>query len=257
MNEAQESFLDFEGKSIVVTGASSGLGRACAEELSKHGARLVLVGRHEARLADTRACLSGDDHEILVLDLTELDRIAPEIAHVSDRIGRLYGLCHAAGIVDTKPLSASTHDVVQRMMTINVIAGLELARALARRDVMDPEGGSLVFLSSIYGNVGVPGETAYSASKGAITAGVRAMAIELARRRVRVNSISPGLVITPMTDDALGVLSPEQVAAITDKHPLGLGTPADVARAAVFLLAPATTWITGIDLVVDGGYSAQ
>jgi NAD(P)-dependent dehydrogenase (short-subunit alcohol dehydrogenase family) len=249
--------LDFDGRWVVVTGASSGLGRACAKALSRHRARVLLVGRAAATLAAARETLAGDGHEVLVLDLEDLDRIGGVVKGVSQRLGPFYGLCHAAGVVETKPLSATTPDVVRRMMKVNVLAGLELARAVARRDVMEPEGGSLLFLSSVYGRVGVPGETGYSASKGAIAAAARAMAMELARRRVRVNTISPGLVRTPMTDAALAAVSPEHVLAIEQKHPLGLGTPEDVAMAAVFLLAPSARWITGIDLPVDGGYSAQ
>ena len=251
------SFLNFEGRWVVVTGASQGIGRACAEELSAHGAKVVLVGRHQAKLETVRAAMTGDGHRILVSDLTEIDRIGPAVSEIANQAGRLYGLCHAAGEVSTQPLAATTVEVVQQLMMVNVFAGVELARAISRRDVMDPSGGSFVFLSSIYGNVGVAGETGYSATKGAVAAAARAMAIELARRRIRVNTISPGFVRTPMTDHALDTLSPEQASAIENKHPLGVGMPIDVARAAVFLLAPATTWITGTDLVVDGGYSAQ
>jgi len=257
MTPAERSFLDFGGRWVVVTGASQGIGRACAEELSHNGARIVLIGRNEAKLEDTRTALSGDGHQVLVLDLTQFDRIHAGVAQLAGQVGRLYGLCHAAGEVATQPLSVTTVDVVQRMMAVNVLAGIELARAISRRDVMDPGGGSLVFISSIYGHVGVPGETGYSATKGAISAAARAMAMELARRRIRVNTVSPGFVSTPMTDTALDILSADQAAAIKGKHPLGIGTPADVARAAVFLLAPETTWITGTDMVVDGGYSAQ
>jgi NAD(P)-dependent dehydrogenase (short-subunit alcohol dehydrogenase family) len=253
----ERSFLDFGGRCVVVTGASQGIGRACAEELSAHGAKVVLVGRHQAKLEAARAALTGNGHEILVSDLTQFDRIGPAVSQMVSQVGRLYGLCHAAGEVATQPLAATTVEVVQQLMAVNVLSGLELARAISRRDVMDPDGGSFVFLSSIYGNVGVAGETGYSATKGAMTAAARAMAMELARRRIRVNTISPGFVRTPMTDHALDTLSPEQAAAIEQKHPLGVGMPVDVARAAVFLLAPATTWITGTDLVVDGGYSAQ
>jgi NAD(P)-dependent dehydrogenase (short-subunit alcohol dehydrogenase family) len=253
----EHGFLDFGGRCVVVTGASQGIGRACAEELSAHGARIVLVGRDEKTLEAARAAMSGAGHEILVLDLSSFDRIGSAIASVAARVGRLYGLCHAAGEVATQPLSITTAEVVQRMMAVNVLAGLELSRAVARRDVMETSGGSLVLISSVYGRVGVPGETGYSATKGAIVAAARAMAIELARRRIRVNTISPGFVRSPMTDTALDLLSPEQAVAIEQKHPLGIGTPADVARAAVFLLAPSTTWITGTDMVVDGGYSAQ
>jgi len=251
------SFLDFGERWVVVTGASSGLGRACAQELSAHGARVLLVGRDRSTLASTRDTLTGTGHETLALDLQNLEAIASEVARIAQDLGRLYGLCHAAGMVETGPLAAMTPETVRKMMTVNVLSGLELARAVARRNVMDPEGGSLLFVSSVYGIVGAAGQSAYSASKGAVTAAVRSLSIELARRRIRVNAISPGLVMTPMTETALAALSREQVAAIEQRHPLGLGTPADVARAAVFLLAPATRWITGIDLVVDGGYCAQ
>jgi NAD(P)-dependent dehydrogenase (short-subunit alcohol dehydrogenase family) len=257
MTSSKDDFLDFHGKWLVVTGASSGLGRACAVELSRHGARIVLIGRRESSLRQTYALLEGQSHEVLRLDLNQVAAIGPEIWRIARGVGRLYGLCHAAGVVATSPLSTSTMDVVQSMMTVNVLAGLELARAITRRDVMEPDGGSLVFLSSIYGKVGAAGETGYCATKGAIASAVRAMAIELARRRIRVNSISPGLVKTSMTDQALGLLTKEQVRALEEKHPLGPGAPADVARAAVFLLAPATAWITGTDLAVDGGYAAQ
>jgi NAD(P)-dependent dehydrogenase (short-subunit alcohol dehydrogenase family) len=257
MTTPGERFLEFHGKCVVVSGASGGIGRACAVELSRHGARLILIGRNEPALTQTVSELEGQGHETVRLDLTSVQAIGAEILRVAGKVGRLYGLCHAAGVVATSPLSTSTVDVVQSMMTVNVLAGLELARAVTRRDVMEPEGGSLVFLSSIYGKVGAAGETGYCATKGAIAAAVRAMAIELARRRIRVNSISPGLVKTAMTESALSVLSSEQVMAIEAKHPLGPGTPADVARAAVFLLAPTTKWITGTDLAVDGGYSAQ
>ncbi len=251
------SFLAFCGRSVVVTGASSGIGRECAIELSAHGARIVMVGRDAMRLAETGAQLAGSGHETAVLDLEELDTIGPAIRQVAQRIGTLYGLCHAAGAVATTPLSATTSDVVNRMMRVSVLAGLELARAVTRRDVMTPEGGSLLFLSSVYATTGAAGETGYSAAKGAVAAAARSMAVELARRRIRVNTISPGMVRTPMTESALAVLSADQVSAIEQRHLLGAGTPADVARAAVFLLSPAAAWITGVDLAVDGGYSAQ
>ena len=143
------------------------------------------------------------------------------------------------------------------MMDVHLLAGIELARAACRRDVMEEQGGALLFVSSIYGLVGVSGQIGYSASKGAVAAAVRSMAVELARRNIRVNALSPGLVKTPMTDEALAKLSDVQVRKIMDAHPLGIGTPEDVAKAATFLLAPENRWITGIDLVVDGGYTAQ
>jgi NAD(P)-dependent dehydrogenase (short-subunit alcohol dehydrogenase family) len=250
-------FLQFGGRCVLVTGASSGLGRACAIELAIHGARVILVGRNVTTLAETRAAMNGDDHEVLELDLTDLDRVGTKILRVARAVGPMYGFCHAAGLVMTLPLHASSVAHLQSMMRVNVIAGLEMARILTRRDIMSTDGASLLFFSSVYAACGAAGQSAYSATKGAILSAARALAVELARRRVRVNTISPGLIRTPMTEAAFKTLSPEQVQEIERKHPLGPGTPSDVARAAVFLLAPATTWITGTNLVVDGGYSAQ
>ena len=114
----------------------------------------------------------------------------------------------------------------------------------------------MVFLSSIAAHVGVVGRVGYSASKGGIAAAARSMAVELARRNIRVNCVSSGLVKTPMTDKAFAQLTKEQITAIKNAHPLGIGKPEDVARAVAFLLAPQNTWITGADLIIDGGYTA-
>jgi NAD(P)-dependent dehydrogenase (short-subunit alcohol dehydrogenase family) len=253
----ERSLLEFDGRWLVVSGASSGLGRAAAIELARRGARLILIGRHAGRLAETGGALGGAEHRVLELDLSRHDDIAPAIAAIHSDTGALYGLCHAAGVVQTRPLSTNTVDVVRSQLDINVLAGLELARAVCRRDLMASEGGSLVFISSIYGLVGMPGQIGYCATKGAIAAAVRAMAIEMARRNIRVNCISPGLVETRMTMAALGKLSTEHADKLKGAHPLGIGQPEDVAYAIAFLLSPANRWITGVDLPVDGGFTAQ
>ncbi len=257
MANDQDSFLDFAGRWVLVSGASSGLGRAASVELARYGARLILTGRNENRLAETAGLLGQAEHRVLPLDLAQVDGIVPAVVRLRQDTGPIYGLCHAAGIVETRPLHANTPEVMQAQLNVNLLAGLELARAVCRRDVHVDEGGSLVFVSSAYGHVGVPGQIGYCATKGAACAAVRAMAVELARRRIRVNSVSPGLVFTPMTEHALRKLSPEHVERIKAAHPLGIGQPQDVARAIVFLLAPAVHWITGADLAVDGGMTAQ
>lgn len=122
---------------------------------------------------------------------------------------------------------------------------------------MCEDGGAMLLIASIYGHVGQPGQISYSASKGALLAASRAMAVELARRKIRVNTLSPGLVHTPLSDGALSQLSEEQVHRLEEAFPLGTGKPEDVARAAVFLLAPQSAWITGTDIVIDGGYTAR
>ena len=246
----------FEDRWIVVSGASSGIGRAIALHLASQGARVVLTGRNVDRLNDT-ARLAGAAERSLVcpLDLADLWGIAPAVRALADKTGRLYGLCHAAGLSQTLPLSATRPERVRALMDVNFQAGLELARALVERSVLDERGGSVVWLSSVYAHVGAPGQIAYCATKGAIGAAARAMALELAPRRIRVNCVSPGLVKTEMTSVPGSRMTAEQWARIEGLHPLGAGSVQDVARAAGFLLDPLNAWITGADLVIDGGYS--
>jgi len=250
-------FVDFEQKLVMVTGATSGIGRAISMELSRQNARIILLGRDEKKLAEVIKELNGTGHHALCLDLRDVASIDSLLKETAKTIGRIYGLCHCAGIVETRPLASARADGIKAMFDINVVAGIEIARVVSRRDVIDEAGGSFLFISSVYGMVGKPGQIGYSASKGAVVAAARAMAVELARRNIRVNVLSPGLVKTNMTQKAFSLFSEEQVKAIADAHPLGVGKPEDVGRAAVFLLAPQNVWITGTNLVIDGGYTAQ
>lgn len=254
MSEAGKSF---DGRIIVVSGASSGIGRAVAIQLARQGAGLVLIGRNRDRLEDTAQQAAARICQIVQCDLNNVNAIMPVIREVSSSLGRFYGLCHAAGTVETFALSATSPEKSHAMMQVGYAAGVELARAITRRDILTEDGGSILFISSICTMIGAPGRIAYSGSKGAVTAAARAMAIELARRAIRVNVLSPGIVKTEMTEKSFWGLSTQQVQALQETHPLGFGTPEDVARAAAFLLSPENTWITASDLVIDGGCSAQ
>ena len=250
-------FIDFEQKYVVVTGATSGIGRAISVELSRHNARVILLGRDEKGLAEAVNELGGTGHHTLCLDLRQVASIDSVLKETVKTIGRIYGLCHCAGIGETRPLAAARADGIKAMYDINVVAGIELARVVSRRDIIAENGGSFLFIASVYSMVGMPGQIGYSASKGAVVAAARSMAVELARRNIRVNVLSPGLIKTKMTQKAFSLLSEEQVKTIEEAHPLGVGKPEDVGRAAVFLLAPQSAWITGTNLVIDGGYTAQ
>ena len=252
-----DPLVDFLGKTVVVSGASSGIGRAIALMLGKYGAKLIITGRDTKKLEETSRNLGSVNHRVVPMDLTQTETILPTLKKVIKEFGPVYGLCHAAGNVETLPLSATVADRIRPMIEVNLLAGVELARVICRRDVMEPTGGSVLFISSIYAIVGKPGQIGYSAVKGAVTAAARAMAVELAKRKIRVNVLSPGLVHTEMTRKVMAVLTAEQVKEIENGHLLGTGKTDDVARAAVFLLAPQSSWITGTDFVIDGGYTAR
>jgi NAD(P)-dependent dehydrogenase (short-subunit alcohol dehydrogenase family) len=247
---------EFSGKTIVVSGASSGLGRAISVELARRGAQLILIGRNAERLDETGRLLAGAGHQTLAMDLNRHDDILITVKN-STNGKRLYGLCHSAGILELLPLSANKPNKVKSVLDTNYIAGMELARAVCRFDVMEESGGSVLFVASISARMGEPGQIAYAGSKGALVASARAMAVELARRKVRVNVLSPGLVQTEMAAKSLQTLTQAQFQTIVDAHPLGLGQPEDVAHAACFLLSPKSKWITAIDLVIDGGRTAH
>jgi NAD(P)-dependent dehydrogenase (short-subunit alcohol dehydrogenase family) len=248
-------FIDFKGMRVLVSGASSGIGRAIAVELSRRGAGLILQGQNRGRLEETAAMLENSERHILVMDLRNTGNVFAALKDFAGSIGRIYGLCHSAGVAEILPLAVAKPDHLRRMLEINLVAGVELARVISRQDIMEPGGGSLLFISSIGSMVGSGGQIGYCASKGAVSAAARAMAVELARRNIRVNTLCPGMVRTPMTEKAFS--APAEAKSIMNDYPLGIGTPEDVARAAVFLLAPQNRWITGIDLVVDGGFTAK
>lgn len=243
---------NFSGRKILLAGATSGLGRVIAKSLAQMGASLILTGRDQNRLQELQQGLSGVHHTLL-LDLSDPQQIESQLN--PDLLKDLYGFCFCAGVVETRPLKLMKPQQFLQHMQINSFAALELARLLTQKQFM-PAEGSLVFVTSIYSMIGAPGQSAYCASKGALVAASRALALELAPRNIRVNSIAPGFVATDMTMQK-SRLSEVQLQAIIDKHPLGAGSEDQVARAAAFLLSPANRWITGTELCVDGGYTAQ
>lgn len=254
---SKKALIDFEGKVVLVSGATSGIGKAIAMMLGEHGARLILVGRNAEQLEEVSGALGSVEHWNVILDLARSEDITPAVMKAFKDSGPIYGLCHAAGITQTLPLYSSKPEQIRSILDVNFMAGIELARVLTRRDVMEPDGGSILYISSIYGVVGKPGVVAYSASKGAIEGAARSMAVELSKRNIRVNLLSPGFVWTDMTRQAFSKLPPENLKEVEAYHLLRTGTVEDVGRAAAFLLAPQSSWITGINLVIDGGYTAH
>lgn len=246
---------DMGKKTIMITGASSGIGRQTAVLLSELGAVVVLVGRNKEKLNDTRNLMSGEGHSVEAFDLSDIDRIDPWFRGIIDRVGPLHAFVHAAGIQKTRPLQTLNSKTVDEIMRVNVHAGLSLARNFAR-DNSRIEGGAIVLVSGGVALVGQAAVSAYAASKGAIMAVTKSLAVELAKYGIRVNCVCPGYVETAMLEKVRNTLTPDQFSVLERMHPLGIGQPLDVAYAIAFLVADTGRWITGTSLIVDGGYTA-
>jgi len=244
-------------KRIVVTGASSGIGAATAELCASLGAKVLLLGRDEMRLKQVSTRLVGDGHIILATDLTSYDALEENLMALFGSFGPINGMVHSAGIEMTRPLKMLKPKNLQEVFEINVTAGLNLARILTKSNNWCADGGSIVYISSIVGDVGQPGKIGYSASKGALIAAAKSMALEFANKRIRVNCILPAMVRTPMSENLLLSLSVDARENIEKMHPLGIGSVEDVSNACGFLLSDLSKWITGTAMIVDGGYSAM
>ena len=244
-------------RNIVVTGASSGIGKQCAISCSQMGANVILLDRNEQKLKETFDILEEGNHSFYSLDLTNFSDIEPVIKEVVSKIGKISGLIHSAGIGMTLPLKLLTPTHYNKVININVIAGLELVRILSKKKYLDNVGASYVLIASVMSIVGDIGNVAYCLSKGALVPATKALALELAKKNIRVNCVSPGVIETEMAIELFKTISIEAKELLIKKHPLGLGRVTDVAYACIFLLADASKWVTGTNLIVDGGYCAQ
>jgi NAD(P)-dependent dehydrogenase (short-subunit alcohol dehydrogenase family) len=245
--------LDLTGESFLVTGASSGIGRAAAILLSRLGARLLLVARNVDRLEETRSMLEGGGHRVEPYDLSSVQGIPKWMKTVTQEFGPLSGLVHSAGNVFLRPVRYAKPGDLDSLSRIHLEAALFLAQGFRQKGV-HREQSSIVLLSSIAGLGGRPGNVLYGSVKGAVIALTRGLAAEFSVDGIRVNCIVPGYVVTEMTGSSeTATLTSEQVNAIRRTHLLGFGEPDDVAHSAAFLLARTGRWITGTILVVDGG----
>ena len=246
-----------EGKTILVTGASSGIGRAVAAFFSAQGARIVIAGRSIERLNETLSMLDSDKHSAISADISNVEQLKNMMDDVFDRVGMLDGVIHCAGIQKTLPLQALKEDDFDNVFSINVKSAQFIAKFLRRKGKYNKDDTSLVFITSVAATCGEPGISTYSASKAALIGLSKSLAAELSRNNIRVNCIAPGHVETEMALEFSKQLTDEQKRVIQNKHPLGLGKPEDIAHAAAFLASNLSSWITGTTIFVDGGYSAQ
>jgi 3-oxoacyl-[acyl-carrier protein] reductase len=244
-----------DGRTVLVTGATSGIGRAIARRCAVEGANVLATGRDEAHLAE----LAQEFPSVAVhrADLIEADAADRCVAAAASRFGRLDGLVHSAGIVRRgEDIRSTTDGQWSLMREANLDATFRLARACLRQ-MVPQRSGSVVLVSSQLAEVGAPGYASYCAVKGGVEALVRALAVDFGPSGIRVNSLAPGLVQTPLAyvdrpdfDD--------QIDAIASRLPLRrIGQPDDMTGPALFLLSDDSAWMTGQSLVVDGGYTSQ
>ena len=244
------------GQRILVTGASSGIGRATAIMFASHGAQLVITGRDQPRLAATLSELAGAGHLARELELDGGDGIAEFLKEVTTGQQPLSGLFHAAGVELVRPMKLSKAQQTEQVFASSIHSALALARGAASRGVMQ-DGAALLFMSSVAAQRGQAGMAVYAAAKAAIDGMVRSLAVELAPRGMRVNSIAAGAVQTEMHERLIRGLPETAVAAYGERHPLGVGKPDDIAQVATFLLSDAGRWVSGATWAVDGAYLAR
>lgn len=250
-------FCDFAGKNILVTGASSGLGRAACILLSRLNASVCLVARNRDGLEDTVKQMEEGRHLIVPYDLCEFEEYNLLFNNVTDIMGRLNGLVHCAGIRKTLPINVMKPESLDQMMKVNFYSFVELTRFFTKKSVINETGGSIVGISSVMAMRGAPALTGYGSSKAACDGFIRSLACELAPRRIRVNTIAPGHVETEMNIKVKEILSKEAYDNIIKSHPLGAGEPIDVANLIAFLLSDEARWITGVTIPIDGGFSIR
>ena len=241
--------FSLNGKTILVTGASSGIGQATAVACAKMGADVVITGRDAERLQAT-AEMIGKEVLQVVADLTDPAGIDNLIAALPPLNGAV--LC--AGNSTTLPLQFGTREKFDEMFDVNFFAPVELMRLMYKKKILQ-KGASVVILASIGGTHSfMPGNGVYGASKAALNSVMKYAAREYASRKMRVNSICPGMVDTPLIHR--GTITEEQLAEDAKRYPLGrYGKPEDIANGAVYLLSDASSWLTGHDLIIDGGFS--
>jgi NAD(P)-dependent dehydrogenase (short-subunit alcohol dehydrogenase family) len=235
----------------LITGASSGIGRETSIRLSA-SRKLILHGRDAARLEETRRlCNNSERHVFWNLDLREVDQIEDSLTKLLEQNQlAVESFVHCAGTLRLLPLRSVDRAMVREIMDVNFSSAVEIVRLLIRKKINEKHLRGIVFVSSTASQFGARGFNLYCASKGALDAFMRALAVELAPG-VRVNSVLPGAVHTAMTEGML--TDPETLKRLQTGYPLGLGEPSDIASAIVFLLSDAARWITGQQLVVDGG----
>ena len=242
--------FSLEGKTILITGASSGIGTETAVECSRMGATVLITGRNEDRLSQTLSRLDtsfGAAHQMIVADLTDEESLNALVSQIDG----VDGLVNNAGVNRVKPVAFIKHEDFEYVFQSNTWTAVNLTRLLCKKKKLK-KNGSVVFTSSISAFFNAPGRALYASSKAALTSFMRSFAVELADKGIRANAIHPGMVETKMIAENL---TEEELHNNLKEYPLNrFGKPEDVAWAIIYLLSDASSWITGTSMIVDGGF---
>jgi len=248
--------FSLDGKRILITGVTGGIGQEIAAVLSSLGAFLILNGRDAAKLNALQEFIQTENCQLEAFDLEDVEAIPSWMADLASRMGPLWGVVHCAGISDVFPIRLMKWGNAERIMKLNWGTSWALAKGFSQKSVHEAGDSRIVFISSSSGLVGVSGMSAYSSSKGAVIALTRSLCSELSSLGIRVNSVAPGFIKTQMNKKYLNSITVEQTQALEKQHPLGFGEPSDVAFSVAFLLSNEARWISGVTLPVDGGLTA-
>ena len=242
--------FSLDGRTILVTGASSGIGRTTAIECSRMGSRMIITGRDTERLDEVLHELQGEGHQSIIADLTQAD----QVENLLSQLPVVDGVVLCAGQGTVVPFKMADRKKIDPIFEINYFAPVELLRLILKKRKL-ADCSSVVFVSSIGGVDSITiGNSIYGASKAALNSAMRFCALELASKQIRVNSVCPGMVNTRLIQG--GAVSEEQHQADMQKYPLKrYGEPEDIAHGIVYLLSNASSWVTGHSLVIDGGYT--
>lgn len=240
------------GKTILVTGASSGIGKETAISCSKMGAKVIITARNQERLQNTFELLEGEHNQQIIADLTNEDDINSLVATVD----KIDGVVLCAGKGKTLPVLFSNRNEFDDIFNVNFFSPIELLRLLIKNKCMNKHS-SVVIISSIAGlGRRTPGNAIYGSSKVALNAIVQYCALEFGSKKIRVNCICPGMVETPFIN--LDAITQEQIDNDKSQYPLKrYGQPVDIANGVIYLLSDASSWVTGQSLVIDGGITAK
>lgn len=251
----KESQFGLKNKTIIITGASSGIGREICITASQMGANVILVGRNEERLNEVYEIISKNSNQLHTKKIFDLSEIGG-FSSFTSLLPQIDGIVHCAGIAKYIPYKFIKEIDLLEINQINYIAPVLLTQSLLKNKKFN-KMSSIVFVASISSLVGTVGSSIYSGSKGAIVSSTKALALECANQKIRANCISPGIILTALTDGIERIITEEEFRKKEALHPLGFGKTEDVANATVFLLSNASRWITGTNLIIDGGYTLQ